>query len=77
MADALAMNELTVPVHLELKIGEALTGRAVYAAGTVRAFQGFIGLVAVLDRLIEDAREGRLQLHPEAPAVTDAKRSGR
>jgi hypothetical protein len=77
VTDAHPMNELTVPVHLELKIGEALTGRAVYAAGTVRAFQGFIGLVAVLDRLIEDAREGRLPLHSEAGAETDPERSKR
>ena len=77
VTDALPMNEVTVPVHLELKVGEALTGRAVYAAGTVHAFQGFIGLVAMLDRLIEDVREGRLELHPEGAAVAEAERSER
>jgi hypothetical protein len=77
VADAHGMKEVTVPVHLELKIGEALTGRAIYAAGTVRSFQGFIGLLAALDALVEDVHEGRVQLHPETPAPAAPDRSER
>jgi hypothetical protein len=65
------MNEQTVPVYLELKLaGDALTGRAVYGACRVRRFTGFIGLVALIDSVVEEARDGRLEPHPEnAPAA--------
>jgi hypothetical protein len=67
VTDARGMNQLTVPVHLELSIGDGLSGRAVYAAGTVRHFRGSAGLVAMIDALVEEARAGRLQLHAENP----------
>jgi hypothetical protein len=68
------MNEQTVPVHLELKVaGDALSGRAVYGAGTVRNFNGFIGLVAAIDAVIEETRNGRLQAHPENAPVQAEK----
>jgi hypothetical protein len=64
------MNEQTVHVHLELRVaGDALSGRAVYGAGGSRRFSGFIGLVAAIDAVVEEAREGRLQLHPENAPV--------
>lgn len=67
LADAHGMNQITVPVHLELSIGDELSGRAVYAAGTARRFRGVTGLLAMIDALVEEARAGRLELHAEDP----------
>lgn len=61
-----AMTERKVNVSLELSLADrSLRGRAIYGAGTVRAFSGLVGLIGVIDALIEEAREGRLELDPE------------
>lgn len=66
------MNEKTVWVSLELKVADdSLGGRATYGAGTVRQFNGFMGLIGVLDSLIEEAQQGRLVLNA-AKGKTDA-----
>jgi hypothetical protein len=51
------MTEHTVRVQLDLRIdGDALSGQAACVPGGVRSFSGFIGLVAAIDALIEEAR---------------------
>lgn len=49
----------TVEIHLELSLaGESLTGRAGDGRGTVRHFDGRLGLLAAIDALIAESAAG-------------------
>lgn len=51
------MNEINLDIRLELRTdGEAIEGR-VSAAGETQEFSGWIGLVAAIDALVENARQ--------------------
>jgi hypothetical protein len=51
------MNEINLDIRLELRTdGEAIEG-SVSAAGERHEFSGWIGLVAVVDALVETARQ--------------------
>lgn len=53
------MDSGTVSITLELELGaDALAGRAIDPAGDVHPFSGWIGLVGVLDELIESQTPG-------------------
>ena len=48
------MNEHTLSIGLELDLtGDSLTGRIAHGEGVVTTFQGWIGLIAALDRLVQ------------------------
>ena len=55
------MNETTTQITLELELdGETVSGHTVDAEGRRRPFSGWIGLMGVLDALLDRARgDGR------------------
>ena len=51
------MNATTIEITLELELdGETVSGRATTANGEVREFSGWIGLMGLVDSLLEEAR---------------------
>jgi hypothetical protein len=55
------VNATTIEITLELELdGETVSGRAKSANGEVREFSGWIGLMGLVDSLLEGARNGAL-----------------
>jgi hypothetical protein len=50
------MNETTVVIRLQLDEGEGVLAGCIEARGEVAAFEGWVGLVALLDRLLSRER---------------------
>jgi len=57
IADAAVVNETTTQIKLELELdGETVSGHTIDAEGRRRPFSGWIGLMGVLDALLDRAR---------------------
>ena len=59
------MNATTIEIKLELELdGETVSGRAIDHAGETREFSGWIGLMGLVDSLLDGARPSAHQLEP-------------
>jgi hypothetical protein len=69
------VNATTIEINLELELdGETVSGRAHCANGEIREFSGWIGLMGLVDSLLEGARNGvgaRADKPPEEGANAD------
>jgi hypothetical protein len=53
------VNATTLEIKLELELdGESVSGRATDAGGHTREFSGWIGLIGLVDSLLDGARVG-------------------
>ena len=60
------MNATPIQIALELEPdGDSLSGRATGADGTTREFSGWIGLMGLVDSLIDAARSGLAKTNTE------------
>jgi hypothetical protein len=61
VTDAGHVNGTTIEITLELELdGESVTGRATANGRESREFSGWIGLIGLLDSLVDGARGGAL-----------------
>ena len=59
LSDSGQVNATTIEITLELELdGETVSGRARTATGEVREFSGWIGLMGLVESLLEGARNG-------------------
>ena len=57
---------MTTVITLELDLdGETVTGHTTDARGTRRGFSGWMGLMGVLDALLDEARKASLATTPQ------------
>ena len=66
LVEAGSVNSSTTQLTLELELdGDSISGQAIDAGGESHRFSGWIGLMGVLDALLDRAR-------PDAPATNQA-----
>ena len=59
VAEAGHVNATTIEIKLELELdGETVSGRAIDNGGQTREFSGWIGLMGLVDSLLDGARTG-------------------
>ena len=59
VAEAGQVNATTIEIKLELELdGETVSGRATDDDGQTREFSGWIGLIGLVDSLLDGARTG-------------------
>ena len=64
--DAGSVNQTTTHITLELALdGDAVSGHTVDAGGARREFHGWMGLMGVLDALLDEARTASLATTPQ------------
>ena len=67
--EAGSVNQTTTQITLDLALdGDAVSGHAVDAGGARREFHGWIGLMGVLDALLDEARTASLPTQGEINA---------
>jgi hypothetical protein len=66
LAEAGGVNQTTTTITLELELdGDTVGGHTVDANGVRREFRGWIGLMGVLDALLDGARKASLPTTPQ------------